>query len=48
MKKFLAVLVTVLLVLIPILLMYVTPYALGLIAIPALFMPIVLCEVFKN
>jgi|688.fasta_scaffold2554260_1 hypothetical protein len=48
MKKVLAVLVTVLLVLTPILLMSVTPYAISLIAVPALIMPLVLCEVFSK
>jgi hypothetical protein len=49
MKKFLAVLVTALLMLIPILLMmYHSPYAICLIAVPAVIMPVVLCEVFSN
>jgi hypothetical protein len=48
MKKFIALLVTALLVLTPILLMYITPYAISLIAVPALIMPLVLCEVFSN
>jgi len=48
MKKFLAVLVTALLMLIPILLMYHSPYAICLIIAPAVIMPLVLCEVFSN
>lgn len=49
MKKFLALLVTVLSVLIPIALMYyVSPYAVSLIAVPAIIMPVVLFEVFSK
>jgi hypothetical protein len=48
MKKIIALLVTALLVLTPILLMYHSPYAICLIAVPAVIMPVVLCEVFSN